>query len=109
MISPPVDIVLQASNHKMCAYIVVLINGICAHLTLTQQELTKAQLFNMKKIVRLRHHQYIGLYGYRNAGQAVSQVWFAMGNHGFGVREVPGSNPGGEPPFLKVSVSNEIG
>ncbi len=31
-----------------------------------------------------------------------------MGDDGFGVREVPGSNPG-EPPFLKVSVSNEIG
>ncbi len=49
-----------------------------------------------------------GLYGYGNTGQAASQVWRAMGDHGFGVQEVPGSNPGGFP-FLKVSVSNEIG
>ena len=51
----------------------------------------------------------VGLYGFGNAGWAASQAWHAMGNHRFGVREVPSSNPGGEPPFLKVSVSNEIG
>ncbi len=44
----------------------------------------------------------LGLYGYRNAGRAASQAWHSMGDHGFGVPEVPGSNPG-------VSVSNEIG
>ncbi len=39
----------------------------------------------------------VGLYGY--AGRAASQAWRAMGDHGFGVREVPGSNPGGNPHF----------
>ena len=47
----------------------------------------------------------VGLYRYGNAGRAASQVWRVMGDHRFGVREVPGSKP----PFLKVSVSNEIG
>ncbi len=37
----------------------------------------------------------VGLYGYGNAGRAASQAWRAMGDRGFGVREVPGSNPGG--------------
>ena len=46
--------------------------------------------------------------GYGNAGQAGSPVWRAMGDHGFGVREVMGSKSG-EPPFLKVSVWDEIG
>ncbi len=64
----------------------------------------------MKKIVlRSTTSSPVGLYGYGNAGRAASQAWRAMGDHGFGVREVLGSNPGGEgePPFLKVSVSNE--
>ncbi len=44
-------------------------------------------------------------------GRAASQVWRAMGDHGFGVRKVPGSNPGGNPIFegVRLSVSNEIG
>ncbi len=27
--------------------------------------------------------------------------WRAVGDHGFGVREVTGSNPAGEPPFFE--------
>ncbi len=45
----------------------------------------------------------VGLYGYGNAGRAASQAWRAMGDHGFGVREVPGSNPGGTPIFEGIS------
>ena len=72
-------------------------------ITLTQQELTKAH-YNMKKIVLSRTmSSLVGLYGYGNAGRAVSQVWRAMGDHRFGVREVPGSNPGGTPIFEGVS------
>ena len=40
---------------------------------------------------------------YGNAGLAASQAWRAMGDHGFGVRRIPG-----EPPFVKVLVSNEV-
>ncbi len=45
----------------------------------------------------------VGLYGYGNAGWAASHVWRAMGDHRFGVREVPGSIPGGTPIFEGVS------
>ena len=77
--------------------------------TLTQQSLTKAHCYNMKKIVLSpTTSSPVGLYGYGNAGRAASQVWRAMGDRGFGVRDVLGSNPRGTP-FLKVSVSNEIG
>ena len=64
----------------------------------------------MKKIVPSpTMSSTIGLHGYGNAGQAVSQGWYAMGDHGFGVREVRGSNPrGNTPPFLGVSVSYKI-
>ncbi len=39
----------------------------------------------------------VGLYGEGNAGRAMSQAWRAMGDHRFGMREFPGSNPGGSP------------
>ena len=39
----------------------------------------------------------------------MSQAWRAMGDHGFGVREVTGLKSRGNPPFLKVSVPYEIG
>ena len=72
--------------------------------TLTQQSLTKAHCYNMMKIVvSPTTSSLVGLYGYRNAGRAASQVWRAMGDHGFGVWEVPGSNPGGTPIFEGVS------
>ncbi len=45
----------------------------------------------------------VGLYGYGNAGRAVSQAWGAMGDHGFGVREL-GSKPRGNPLFEDVSI-----
>ncbi len=41
----------------------------------------------------------VGLYGYGNAGRAALQVWRAIGEHRFGVREVPGSKPRGNPYF----------
>ena len=41
----------------------------------------------------------IALHGLGNADRAASSAWRAMGDDGFGVREVRGSNPG--------SVSNE--
>ena len=53
----------------------------------------------------------VALYGYGNAGWAVSQAWLDMGDHGFGVQEVMGSNPKGGvkswsgDPFLEMSVS----
>ena len=63
----------------------------------------------MKKIVQNpTTSSLVGLYGYGNAGRAAPQVWRAMGDHGFGVREVEVQIPG-RTPFLKVSVSNEIG
>ncbi len=37
----------------------------------------------------------------------MSQSWLGMGGQGIGVREVPGSIPGGGPLLLMVSVSNE--
>ena len=62
----------------------------------------KSSLYNMKKIVPSpTTSSPVGLYGYGNAGRAASQAWRAMGDHGFGVREVPGSNPGGNPHFLR--------
>ena len=59
-----------------------------------------SSLYNMKKIVLSpTTSSSVGLYGYGNAGRAALQVWCAMGDHRFGVREVPGSNPGGTPIF----------
>ena len=81
-------------------------------LTLTEQgSLHYNSLYNMKKIVPSpTTSSPVGLYRYGNSGRTASQAWWAiMGDQGFGVREVRGSNPRGEPPFLKVSVSNEIG
>ncbi len=46
--------------------------------------------------------------GTENTGRAASQAWCAMDDHGYGVQEVTGSKSGGTP-FLKVSVSDEIG
>ena len=37
-------------------------------------------------------------------GRAASQAWRAMGDDEFGVREVTGSNPGGNPIFAGVSI-----
>ena len=69
-------------------------------LTLTQQSLTKAHCYNMKIIVLSpTTSSLLGQYGYGNAGRAALQVWRAMGDHGFGVREVPGSNLRGNPHF----------
>ncbi len=58
----------------------------------------------MKKIVLSpTMSSTVGLYGYKNAGQAVSQAWHATGDQGFGVQEIRGSNPGGTPLFVGVS------
>ena len=67
-------------------------------LTPTQQRLTKGHCYNMKKIVLVLSPTMsspVGLHGNGNAGRAASQVWRAMDDHWFGVREIPGSNPGG--------------
>ena len=86
-ISKPVNHFVSSQNHS---------NGFLSLFlkTLTQQALTKAHCYNMKKIVLSpTSSSPVGLYGYGNAGQAASQVWRAMGDHRFGVREVQGSNP----------------
>ncbi len=44
-----------------------------------------------------------GLYTYRIAGRAASQVWLGLGGQGIGVRGVPGSIPGGTTTFDGVS------
>ncbi len=45
----------------------------------------------------------VDLYGYGNAGRAASQAWRAMGDHGFGVREVTDSKwEGGGLPVLSI-------
>ncbi len=66
---------------------------------------------NMKKIVLgLTVSFTIGPHGYRNTGRAASRAYRrrTMGDYGFGIQEVRGSNLQGTP-FLGVSVSNEIG
>ncbi len=71
-------------------------------LTLTQQELTKAHCITWRKLfLSPTTSSQVGLYGYGNAGSAASQVWRATGDHRFGVQEVPGSNPGGNPHFWR--------
>ncbi len=51
---------------------------VTAGITLTQQELTKAQcVYNMKKIESPTTSSPVDLYGYGNAGRAASQVWRA--------------------------------
>ncbi len=79
---------------KLCVsgfQVMILRSNSCVALTLTQQSLTKVHCYNMKKIVlSLTTSSPVGLYGYGNAGQAASQVWRAMGDHRFGVREVLG-------------------
>ena len=40
-----------------------------------------------------------GLYTYRIASRAASQVWLGIGGQRIGVRGVPGSIPGGTIPF----------
>ncbi len=44
-----------------------------------------------------------GLYMYRIAGRAASQLWLGMGGQGIDVRGVPGSITGGTTPFDGVS------
>ncbi len=52
----------------------------------------------MQKIVLgLTTSSTIGLHGYGNSVREASQAWRAMGNDGFGVGEIRGSNPGGPP------------
>ncbi len=70
-------------------------------ITLTQQSLTiLSSMYNMKKIVLSpTTSSPVGLYGYGNAGRAASQACRAMDDPGFGVREVPGSNPEWNPHF----------
>ena len=61
--------------------------------------------YNIKKIVLSpTTSSLVELYGYGNAGRAASRAWRAMGDQGFGVREVTVSKSGGTAPFSKVSV-----
>ncbi len=61
----------------------------------------------MKKIESLTTSSMVDLYENRNASQAATYAWHAMGDQGFGVREVRGSNPTRTPPFKGVTFKGE--
>ncbi len=71
----------------------------------TVSKLQNDTLWKFIKTISCYTSKILGLHGVRKCwpGSAVSQAWHAMGDQGFGVWEVMGSNPGGTPHFGGVN------